>query len=337
MENLITSWDQLLFLTVESVQISTIILIALGFCIGLLSGLLGVGGGWLITPALNILGIPMMLAVGTGLAQMSVNSFMSAFKHRKSGNLDIPLGLSLGIPMIFSIQGGKYTMGLLDAAGNAESVVSILYMVMLSTLGSFMFYEALKTLITKDDRDNRPQRPHDPNEKKRWFLRGPQVMIGPERNRPVSMIFVTLLGLFAGFLSGILGVGGGFLLMPAMVYLLRVPTVMAVATSLLCVMIGSFFGSLSYGLSGKIEYIVVLVLLIGTIFGSQVGVAATKYVKGGPLRLLFSGVVLLSALSIFMKYLNYQMVAQVLIFGSAGILTSSILVMMGINMARQKS
>ncbi|MBT7669756.1 MAG: sulfite exporter TauE/SafE family protein [Bdellovibrionales bacterium] len=299
--------------------------------------MLGLGGGWLITPALNILGIPMILAVGTALAQMSLNSFLSAIKHRKRGNLDMTLGVALSIPMIFSIQGGKYTMGLLDSAGNAEGVVSILFMVLLSTLGSFMFYESFKALITKDDRDNRSPAPIDPNAKKRWFLRGPQIKIGPNHDRPVSLIIIVILGLIAGFLSGILGIGGGFLLMPAMIYLLRVPTLIAVATSLICVMIGSFSGSISYGLSGKIEYLVVVVLLIGTIFGSQVGVAATKYVKGGPLRLLFSGVVLLSALSILMKYLNYQLVAQILIFGSATILTATILVMMGINMVKQNS
>ena len=293
------------------IEVSLAMLLGIGFCVGFLSGLLGIGGGWLVTPALNILGFPMTFAIGTGLAQMSLNSIVSIIKHRKAGNLDLALGFSIGLPMILGVQGGKSILTYLDGTGQSESVTRILYLILLVGLSITILHDVLRQTKAKETPATETgQQPHN---------LGPQIKFKAS-NTPISLIKIIILGLTAGVLSGLMGVGGGFVLMPAMMYLFGVSPLAAVATSLICVLISSSYGSLLFSFSGNIDYLALGILFSGGSIGSVMGVQSTKYVQGNSLKIMFAALVFFAAISMGCKQLGYDTAAQTIIFGSAFLL-----------------
>jgi len=262
------------------------------------AGLLGIGGGWIIIPVLNILGLPIPTAVGTGLVLMFFTSVISVFKHRQHGNLNIKLGISLALPIICGVQLGKSLMFYLEKQGHAELIIRICYIVLLSVIGILMLYKSL----TNDSSDSS-------QEKKSPIL---------EQNSWHSWLRIIPIGVLTGSLSGLLGIGGGFLLVPAMIYILYLPTLTVVATSLFCIMFASTYGGFLYIINDKVEYSLILYILIGTVFGSHLGVKMSQLIKDKQLKLLFSCLVLLSCLAVILKQFEYSLASQWLILGSAG-------------------
>ncbi len=306
-----------IYLNQSQVEVWWLVLIAIGFCVGFLSGLLGVGGGWLITPALNIINIPMTFAIGTGLAQMTGTSLLAASKHRKSGNIDFKLGLAIGLPMVGGVQVGKTWLMQLEAAGQAASVTRIMYMILLGVLGFFMLRESWGALKGKGKGSvaNPPLLSRLPAQRL-----GPATRI-PSTGTDIPWVVLIALGVVGGILSGMLGVGGGFMLMPAMVYLLGVPTLRAVATSLVCVLIASIYGTIVFSLSGRVDFMAVAILLLGSFTGTLLGVKATRRINADGLRFLFALLVVIAAISVGLKQYGHDILSMILIFSAAGGLT----------------
>ena len=281
------------------------IFLFLGFAVGLLSGLLGIGGGWLITPSLNAFGLPMTNSVATGLTQMAGTSFLALLRHKKHGNVDLKLGVLIGLSMILSVGLGKLLLVELEKTGHAGLLTRCLYIFLLSFISLKMFKELIY--------------PKEGTNKKSPFTfffdifrRGPKISLSHTKTE-VHILLPIFLGVVAGFLSGIMGVGGGFLLVPAMASLLGLPTLSAVATSLVCVFFSGASGSFFFSLSGKVNWSIALILVIGSFFGSLIGVSSTQYIKERSLRFLFAFLTLCAAFSALFKQINLPEVSKAII------------------------
>jgi uncharacterized membrane protein YfcA len=301
--------------SVADVAFSGYLLLGLGFIAGFLSGLLGVGGGWLVTPALNFLGLPMAGAIGTGIAQVFGTSFFALLRHFRSGSPDFKLGLAIGIPMVFSVQGGKHVLLLLTSGGIAEVAVRGMFVLLLGSLGTFMFIEAQRAGKTEPSGTTSAHYPWTGLMRKVRML-GPRTHI-PSIEGDLGLPFLASTGVIAGFLSGLLGIGGGFILVPIFIYLCDVPTRRAVATSLISLTLASSFGSISFFQSGLVDVDVALVLLLGSVAGSYLGVAASHYAPPVKIRLIFSAFLLASALSMVLAAGGFERIGKGLLMSTA--------------------
>ena len=281
------------------------IFLSLGFAVGLLSGLLGIGGGWLITPSLNAFGFPITNAVATGLTQMAGTSLLALLRHKKHGNVELKLGITIGLSMILSVGLGKSLLVELEKTGHAGLLTRSLYIFLLSFISLKMFKDLL---FPKKETDKKSPFSSFFN----IFRRGPKIYISQNKSE-THLLLAIFLGVVAGFLSGIMGVGGGFLLVPAMVSLLGLPTLSAVATSLVCVFFSGASGSFFFSLSGKVDWSIALVLIIGSFFGSLIGVSSTQYIKEKALRFLFAFLTLCAAFSSLFKQINLPEISKVTI------------------------
>lgn len=284
-----------------------LVLISIGFMVGTLGGFFGVGGAWIVTPALNIFGFPMAYAIGTDLAHIFGKSIIATRKHSKLGNVDWRLGVLSIAGSIIGIEGGKRLVMLLEKAGNVGDVVRWVYMIFLFGLGIYMVYD-YRTAIARARRDGTGGSDQEPVEvtsaaarSLRKFQLPPVVALPASGIKGVSFWILFSIFLVTGFLSGFMGVGGGFVLLPALIYLVGCPTTIAVGTSLLSVCFMSGYGCFTYSMAGRTELYAAMIMLIGASVGAQVGVLATRYVRGYGIRLLFAVMILLAGTSVALK------------------------------------
>ena len=308
-----------IYLPIAGMHFNALILIAIGFSVGVLGGFFGVGGAWVVTPALNAFGFPMAYAIGTDLAHIFGKSIVATAKHRKMGNVDMKLGLLSIVGSVIGVEIGARNVMYLSAIGLAGPVVRYTYMVMLFGLGIYMLYD----YMTKDKRAAaqaakvaaaaRAGITHEP--KKGWQL--PPMIHFPASGITISFWTVTGVFLFTGWLSGFLGVGGGFIRMPALIYLIGCPTAIAVGTDLFSVLFSGAYGCLTYGVKGRVEIIAAVLMLIGASIGAQIGVTAVKYIRGYGIRLLFAIMIILAGISVTLKQFQYNSAAQWMVMCAA--------------------
>ena len=325
----------------ETVVLSIPLLFLVGAVVGILGGFFGVGGGWIVTPVLNILGLPMTHAVGTGFAYIFGMSGVSAWKHRGHGNLEYRLGLIIGLSMIVGVKLGKMTMMALASGGNADVVVRWIYVVFLLGLGTFMLYETLRSAGREqasevDSEDATGTATPGDNERPALCQRlnlGPHIRL-PKTGIRVSLPPLIVIGLFAGYMSGIMGVGGGFLLMPIMVYLVGVPTTVAVGTSLVCILLASPFGLFEYWREGFVAFPAAGAMVVGAVVGAPLGVWASKLLHGRWLRLMYAVMIILGGVSVVLKQVStmssvpgLDLASRIVILGAAGGMGVMILLM----------
>jgi uncharacterized membrane protein YfcA len=298
-----------IYLPISGIEFSIIILVIIGFCVGTLGGFFGVGGAWIVTPALNIFGFNMPFAIGTDLAHIFGKSIIATKKHSKMGNVDWRLGLFSIIGSIVGIELGKRMVLFLEKVGNVGSVVRWVYMVFLFGLGIYMAYEyytvskRMKSGASEDVKAEIPtEEEASPLSNKLRSLNIPPMVSLPVSGVP-RISFWILFGLFAltGFLSGFMGVGGGFILLPALIYLIGCPTTVAVGTSLLSVCFMSGYGCFTYSLSGRTELIAAVIMLFGAAIGAQIGAMATRLIRGYGIRLLFAIMIIFAGFSVALK------------------------------------
>lgn len=266
-------------------------IVLLGLSIGLLSGLLGVGGGFLVTPLLNVLfGVPYNIAVGSGLTQMVGTSLSGVVGHRKLGHVDTKLGLCL---IAGSVAGSVMGTSLINRwrdGGQVDFNMSVLYMLMLFFIGASMARDVFGRKASS------AQEPPKPS----WLSRFESVRIMPMLafdslgRRRLSLWFVLVVGVLLGVLSGLMGVGGGFVALPFMMYGLGMNTVTAVGTSLFLVLFASLFASITHVVSGNVDWLLVVLMLSGSIIGAQAGVRLAGRVNDRFLRRFFVGLVFLA-------------------------------------------
>jgi uncharacterized membrane protein YfcA len=296
-----------MFFPISHSDINPLYLVVVGFLIGILGGFFGVGGSFIAGPALRLMGVDWNYAVGTDLAHIVGKSIVAARKHRTLGNVDLKLGLIMALGTIGGAEGGAQLIQALKRAGNVNTVVSWVAIVVYASISIFMLWESHKTLKVQKGRSRRTISNIKTAETKvDHSAFGPvtkkiqQMKIWPMINLPTSGIQISLWTILAvavvgGFFSGFLGGGAGYIRMPSMVYVLGVPTHLAVGTDLFEIIISASYGTFTHAIKGNVDILIALVMHTGAVIGAQIGVVATQYFAGPKIRLAFVPLPLIGA------------------------------------------
>ena len=279
-----------LYLPIAEISLDLILLLAMGLAVGILAGLFGIGGGFILTPALIFLGVPPAVAVGTGAAQVTASSVSGALAHWRRRNVDVKLGLVLLAGGLWGAFVGVNLQRALKVAGQLDVFIAAVYVVMLGTIGSMMLIESVKTM--------RGIAAGKPASVRRAGQHGMIERLPFKLRFRTSKIYVSalpplLIGAFVGLLTAIMGVGGGFILIPALIYLLRLPTRLAMGTAAFQII---FVTSVTTVLQSMNNFTVDLMLgaplMLGGVTGAQVGVRLGEKLRAEQLRLLLALLVL---------------------------------------------
>jgi hypothetical protein len=283
-----------------------------GLIIGGLGGFFGVGGGFLMVPLLNVVfGTPYNIAVGSDLGQMCGMSMSATIRHMRFGNIDLKLGFLMVAGTAVGVEAGASLLEVLKHAGavmvfgrrmeTMSLVMSLVYIALLVFLGQVMIRESLKSLARAEGRgDSQDAQPATGYMLRLRSLHAwPMVSLPASGIESISLWVILAIGFATGFLSGMLGVGGGFIRMPALVYILGCPTVVAVGTDLFEIVFSSCYGVFTHGCKGNVNLVLVLALLVGTTVGAQIGASYTRRAGGPRVRfgfgiLAFVGVVMVA-------------------------------------------
>ena len=283
-----------IYLPIAEMSVNLFVLLAMGAAVGFLSGMFGVGGGFLITPLLIFYNIPPAIAVATGANQVIASSFSGALAHVKRGTLDFKLGTVLLVGGIFGSTIGVYVFAFLRRIGQLDLFVSLTYVVFLGVIGGLMMVESIRSMRrVKGGGSGALRRPGQHN----WIHKLPLKMRFRASKLFVSVIPVLGLGAAIGFLASIMGVGGGFIMVPALIYLLKVPTNVVIGTSLFQIMFVTAFTTIVHASTNHtVDIILAFVLMVGGVVGAQYGAKAGQRLRGEQLRALLAALVLAVAL-----------------------------------------
>ncbi|MBQ4568328.1 MAG: sulfite exporter TauE/SafE family protein [Desulfovibrio sp.] len=284
-------------------------LIVLGLGVGIIGGFFGMGGAWMVTPGLNILGFPMAFAIGTDVAHMAGKSLISTMRHGKFGNVDYKLGITMLVGTVVGVEIGAQMIMWLERIGSVDKVVRWLYVVLLISIAWMVFHDV--ALRKKKEREaaaagNKLDETAVGLDwaSKLHAFKVPPMMTFHAAGITCSAWLPIIVSLATGWLAGILGIGGGLIRMPALVYLVGCPTHVAVGTDLFEVAISGLYGAASYTYKGRTELVAALIMLVGAAIGAQIGAVATKYIKGYGIRIAFGTAVLGCLCSVVLKLLQ---------------------------------
>jgi uncharacterized membrane protein YfcA len=292
---------------IAGVTVNPLFLAGVGFVVGVLGGLFGVGGGFLAGPMMYLVGVPMNFVVGTDLAHMTGKSIVAARRHRTLGHVDIRLGLLMVLGTIPGIEIGARIIEGLEASGSIDLVVGIAYIAVLLTIGLFTAWESLRAMqLVRTERIQARDALAFRGVTRRVHLFNlpPLITLPGSGIESISLWVVLGVGFFTGLLAGVLGVGGGFVRMPMMVYLVGVPTHVAVGTDLFEVVISAGFGTLTHALKGNVDILIALVMHTGAAIGAQIGAMSTRFFVGPRIRFFFSILPLVGAALVILRLLG---------------------------------
>ena len=277
-----------LYLPIAELSVNVFIILGLGIGVGMLSGIFGVGGGFLMTPLLIFMGIPPAVAVGTEANQIVASSVSGVLAHWRRGNVDFKMGLVLLIGGVIGSTFGVWLFKLLRELGQIDLVILLSYIVFLGIIGFLMLIESIRAMRRSRSTTHR-RKLHQHN-----FLHGLPFKIRFRKSKLyISVLLPLLIGVFVGILSAIMGVGGGFVMVPAMIYLLGMPTAVVVGTSLFQIIFvtanATFFQSV---LNQTVDIVLAMLLLVGAVIGAQIGTMVGSKLRGEQLRGLLALMVL---------------------------------------------
>ncbi len=318
------------YLPIAGIQFNVLLLLLIGATVGVCGGFFGIGGAWIVTPALNIFGFPMPYAIGTDLAHMGGKSIVSTIRHGKFGNVDVRLAFAMIIGTTTGMELGAQLVMYLERMGLAESVIRKIYVVFLLLIGSYVLYDYLSH-VAKQRRlaasgEGKIRYKETVAQKLQRINIPPMINFKTSKIR-CSLWLPILVGLVTGIVASVLGVGGGFIRMPALIYLIGCPTLVAVGTDLFEVMVTGAYGAFTYGVKGRVDLMAAMWMLCGAAIGAQLGTVAVKYVRGYSIRLLFASTIFIACASVLMKQLNFQLASSILIL-TAGIVISLVIIVL---------
>jgi uncharacterized protein len=281
-------------------------LIILGVGVGIIGGFFGMGGAWMVTPGLNILGFPMAFAIGTDIAHMAGKSLISTMRHGKFGNVDYKLGIIMLVGTVVGFEAGAQMVMWLERLGSVEKVVRWIYIALLAFIAWMVFHDVAKRAQKQKAAAARGEEVDALATGVEWHKTLHKIKIPPMVHLEVAGIYCSawlpiFVSFFTGWLAGILGIGGGLIRMPALIYMIGCPTHVAVGTDLFEVAISGLYGAGSFTYKGRTELVAAMIMLVGAAMGAQVGAVATKYIKGYGIRIAFGLAVIGCAISILMK------------------------------------
>lgn len=282
-----------IYLPIANLSVNALVIILLGGGVGLLSGMFGVGGGFLTTPLLIFYGIPPTVAAASAATQVTGASVSGAFAHYRRGGVDIPMGAVLVVGGIMGAVAGSALFKLLQDLGQIDTAISILYLVLLGSIGTMMWREAWASVSARRRGETLPpsKRRHHPAVASlplRWRFYASGLYISP--------IAPLMLGFVTGILTVLLGVGGGFIMVPAMLYLLGMATRVVVGTSLFQIVFVTAAATMVHALTTHaVDLVLAALLLLGSVVGAQIGARLANKFAPDYLRLFLAAIVLLVA------------------------------------------
>ena len=277
-----------IYLPIAEVSVNAFLLLGLGGLVGVLSGMFGVGGGFLMTPLLFFIGIPPAVAVATEANQIVASSFSGVLAHLRRKSVDLRMGVVLLIGGLIGAALGVQLFNTLKAMGQVDLLVKLCYVIFLGVIGGLMFVESLNAIIKTRSGKPPARKRHN------WVHNLPFKMKFRTSGLYISVIPPVIVGVLVGILAAIMGVGGGFIMVPAMIYLLGMPTKVVVGTSLFQIIFVTGFTTLLHATTNfTVDVVLAVLLLVGGVFGAQIGTRIGAKLPAEQLRILLAGMVLL--------------------------------------------
>ncbi|MBF0509041.1 MAG: sulfite exporter TauE/SafE family protein [Deltaproteobacteria bacterium] len=282
-----------LYLPIAGNSVNILLVFGMGGIVGLLSGIFGVGGGFLMTPLLIMIGIPPTVAAASDSNQIVGASTSGTIAHFRIGNVDIKMGLLLLIGGVIGGTIGVQLIKVLRALGNADFLISVTYVLVLGFIGIYMFQESLQAMRNKPQRLS-PRPKSKPSKYALLVQKLPWQMMFEKSGGKLSILMPLFLGSVVGVLAAIMGVGGGFIMVPVMVYLLRMPMHVVVGTSLFQILFTCVNVTIMQARTNHtVDFVLALVLLVGSSLGAQFGAKLNNKLKADQLKILLASLVLL--------------------------------------------
>jgi uncharacterized protein len=313
------------------------VLVAIGFVAGVCGGFWGMGGGWIVIPVLVAIGVPINVAVGTSITNIFGLFVVSTFRHWRFGNLSVKITAALIPTQALGVEVGTRSLEYLKGAGEGcmDIVISVLYMIVLFGLAAFIDRDIFRTIRRRTkrrtvnehaaDMEGDAQEPDDIISSRlparvqscRFY---PCISCDVAGISHISVWAIGLVGMTMGVMTGLLGVGGGFIGMPMLVYMIGCPTHVAVGTSMFSAIVAAAFGAFRHAMHGNVDLLMAVFLLAGASIGAQIGAFATRHASGTVIRGLFSAMAVLAGISVFLNgFLQLHKLALVTVLGGASL------------------
>lgn len=292
---------------ITGVVVDPLLLAGIGFLVGIMGGFFGVGGGFIAGPMMFWLGVPMNFVVGTDLAHMTGKSIVAARRHRALGHVDAKLGGLMILGTVFGVEMGASLIEALEDSGNVNTIIGATYIVILVLISAFTAWESIHALqmIRTDRVDVEDAVGFKGVAGKLHGLNIPPMISLPVSGiASISLWVVIGVGLLTGFLAGFLGVGGGFIRMPLLVYVMGIPTHIAVGTDLFEIIFSAGYGTVTHALKGNVDVMMALLMHTGAALGAQIGASMTRFFAGPRIRLFFSALPFLGAIMVLLRLLG---------------------------------
>ncbi|MEM1562531.1 MAG: sulfite exporter TauE/SafE family protein [Candidatus Bathyarchaeia archaeon] len=279
-----------------------LLIIAVGFVVGILSGFFGLGGGFILTPLLISLGLPANISIGTSIVGVFISSLVNSLRHKFLGNVEVKTGSITAIASIPGAECGARLIEHLKIIGvyYMNLVVSLLYALILGFISTYMIHERLSSKLNDYKRKNLSP----------WYRFAelkipPFIVISWSSRGKISAWIIVLMGFVSGFFAGFLGAGGGFILIPLLIYVASFEPAAASGTCAFWILLNSLYASLTHALKGNVNFTLVLLILTGSLIGMQIGITAIKHVEKENFKLLFSLCLGFISISVLVKLLSY--------------------------------
>ncbi len=276
---------------IAGVVVNPAFLASIGFVVGILGGFFGVGGGFIAGPMMFLAGVPMNFVVGTDLAHMTGKSIVAARRHRVLGHVDVRLGALMIIGTVVGVEVGAQLVELFKRTGQANQIIGWAYVVIMLGVGAFTLTESLRAIrMIHTDKISATEAVGFTGITRRVRLLRikPMISLPASGIQSISLWVILLAGFISGVLAGFLGVGGGFIRMPMLVYVLGVPTHVAIGTDLFEIIFSAGFGTITHAIKGNVDILIALIMQTGAAIGAQIGAMSTRHFAGPRIRLWFS-------------------------------------------------
>jgi len=295
----------LVYLPIAQMAVDAETVALLGVVVGVISGIFGVGGGFLTTPFLIFLGIPPTIAVGTQASQLVASSTTSVIGYWRNKNVDFKIACVMLSGGICGTVTGIFVFKILQYFGQIDLAIAVLYVVFLCSIGSMMLLESVATLIRLHRQKtglyavSLQEIDNEKSNRNQWQDRLPFKISFPESRLYISALLPIGVGFTGGLMVSVMGIGAGFLLVPAMIYFLRMPPLLVAGTSLLQIIVTSAIACILHAVTNQtVDLILGLILIIGSVLGAQIGVRLSRYIRGAIARFLLALIIMIVGLKL---------------------------------------
>jgi hypothetical protein len=279
-----------IYLPIADLPVNIFLILAMGLAVGFISGMFGIGGGFLMTPLLIFLGVAPAVSVASVASHIAASSFSGALSYWRRGALDLPLAFLLLAGGILGTASGVWLFTVLRSIGQLDITIGVSYVILLNTVGALMIYESVRAILRAHR--GKPVELRRPGS--HTWIHGLPFKLRFKRSRIyVSAIPVCTIGFSIGFVGAIMGIGGGFLLVPMLIYFLRVPTNVVIGTSMLLTLVTMATATILHSITNHlVDAVLAAFLMVGGVVGAQFGARAGQRMRGERLRLLLGALVL---------------------------------------------